>query len=115
MEKHKDDTGKIWERHNSRNPRILKFNDLVIFLIERKAEVIFLKALFMSDCSISTALCSPPGSSVPWSFPGKNTGSNRCLFHLLHWQVDSLPLVPPEKPQNHLGQVLKTTHAGFPS
>ena len=56
MEKHKDDTGKIWERHNSRNPRILKFNDLVIFLIERKAEVIFLKALFMSDCSISTAL-----------------------------------------------------------
>ena len=56
IEKHKDDTGKIWEWHNSRNPRILKFNDLVIFLIERVAEVIFVKALFMSDYSISTAL-----------------------------------------------------------
>ena len=56
MEKHKDDIGKIWEQHNSRNPRILKFNDLVIFLIERMAEVIFVKPLFMSDCSISTAL-----------------------------------------------------------
>ena len=45
--------------------------------------------------------------------PGKNTGvgchallqgifltqeSNPCLFHLLHWQVGSLPLVPPGKP-----------------
>ena len=42
----------------------------------------------------------------PWHFPGKNTGvgchfllqgifptqgSNLCLLHLLHWQVDSLP------------------------
>ena len=25
-------------------------------------------------------------------------GSNPCLLHLLHWQVDSLPLVPPGKP-----------------
>ena len=24
-------------------------------------------------------------------------GSNPCLFHFLHWQVDSLPLVPPGK------------------
>ena len=46
-------------------------------------------------------------------FPGKNTGvgchsplqgifptqrSNLYLLHLLHWQVDSLLLVPPEKP-----------------
>ena len=43
----------------------------------------------------------------PWNFPGKNTGvgchfllqgifptqgSKPCLFHLLHWQADSLPL-----------------------
>ena len=49
--------------------------------------------------------CSPPGSSLcPWDFPGKNTGVG-CHFllqeifppqglnpHLLHWQVDSLPL-----------------------
>ena len=24
-------------------------------------------------------------------------GSNQCLWHLLHWQADSLPLVPPNK------------------
>ena len=29
-------------------------------------------------------------------------GVNPCLLHLLHWQVGSLPLVPPEKPQNTL-------------
>ena len=54
--------------------------------------------------------CSPPGSSVHGNFPGKNTGVgchfqlqgifptqglNLCLLHLLHWQVDSLPLEPP--------------------
>ena len=51
------------------------------------------------DCSLS--------SSCLWDFPGKNTGvdchflfqgifpiqgSNLCLLHLLHHQVDSLPL-----------------------
>ena len=56
---------------------------------------------------------SPPASSVHGIFPGKNTGmgchfllqgifptqeSNPCLLCLLHWQVDSLPLVPPGKP-----------------
>ena len=50
--------------------------------------------------------CSPPGS-CSWDFPGKNTGvgchfllqeifltqgSDSHLLHLLHWQVDSLPL-----------------------
>ena len=54
--------------------------------------------------------CSPPGSSVR----GKKTGvgchallqgifptqrSNPCLLHFLHWQVGSLPLAPPGKPQ----------------
>ena len=49
----------------------------------------------------------------PWDSPGKNTGvgghallqgifltqgSNLRLLHL-HWQVGSLPLVPPEKPR----------------
>ena len=44
--------------------------------------------------------CSPPGSSCPWNFPGKNTGvgchfvlqgifltqgSSPHLLHLLHW------------------------------
>ena len=50
--------------------------------------------------------------SMPWDFPGKNTGvgchflfpgifptqgSNLCV---LHWQADSLPLAPPGKPQD---------------
>ena len=49
----------------------------------------------------------------PWDCPGKKTGvgghfllqgisltqgSNSCLLHILHWQVDSLPLAPPGKP-----------------
>ena len=48
-----------------------------------------------------------------WTFPSKNIGvgcsailqgifptqgSNPCLLCLLHWQVGSLPLVPPRKP-----------------
>ena len=57
--------------------------------------------------------CHPPGSSVHGGFPGKNAGvgccallqgifliqgSNLSLLLLLHWQVGSLPLVPPVKP-----------------
>ena len=52
--------------------------------------------------------CSPPGSSVQWDSPGKNTGvgchalfqgifstqrPNQHLLRLLHWQVGSLPLL----------------------
>ena len=55
---------------------------------------------------------SPP--EFKWDFPGKNTGvgchallqgifltqgSNPSLFHLLHWQVGCLPLLPPGKPK----------------
>ena len=54
---------------------------------------------------------SPPGSSYPWNFPGKNTGmgchfllqgifpsqeSNPYLLRLLYRQADSLPLAPSE-------------------
>ena len=57
--------------------------------------------------------CRLPGSSVYGASPGKKTGvsyhfllqgifptqgSNPCLLSLLHWQADSLPLVPPGKP-----------------
>ena len=57
--------------------------------------------------------CSLPGFSVHGDSPSKNTGmgchvllqgifltqgSNPCLLCLLHWQTDSLPLVPPGKP-----------------
>ena len=54
--------------------------------------------------------CSPPGSSVHGIFPGKNTGLG-CHFllpgifltlganlHLLHWQMDSLPLSHQGRP-----------------
>ena len=58
-----------------------------------------------------------PRLLCPWGSPGKNTGvgshtlfqriiptqgSNPCLLHLLHWQVGSLPLAPPEKPNSVL-------------
>ena len=36
--------------------------------------------------------CPPPGDL--WT-----QGLNSCLLCLLHWQTDSLPLVPPGKPQ----------------
>ena len=54
--------------------------------------------------------CSPPGSSVHWDSPGKNTevcchsflqaifqtqGLNSRLLRLLHWQMGSLLLAPP--------------------
>ena len=56
--------------------------------------------------------CRPPGSSVhgisqqehcsglPFPLQGifPTQGSNLCLLHLLPWQVDSLPPVPPGKP-----------------
>ena len=48
-----------------------------------------------------TVACqAPPSMGFPrqeycsWIFP--NQGSNPHLFCLLHWQVDSLPLTPPE-------------------
>ena len=65
---------------------------------------------------------SPPRLVCPWVSPGKNTGvdclallqeifptqvSNPGLFCLLHWQADSLPLVPPGK-FFHLMSVLIT-------
>ena len=58
--------------------------------------------------------CSPPGFSVHGDSPGKDRGVgchallqgilwirglNPYLLTLLHWQVGSLPLVPPEKPK----------------
>ena len=57
--------------------------------------------------------CSLPGFSVDGILPGRNTavgshfllqgifltqGSDLHLLYFLHWQTDSLPLVPPGKP-----------------
>ena len=38
-------------------------------------------------------------SGLPFPSPGifLTQGSNQCLWHLLHWQADSLPLVPLNK------------------
>ena len=75
--------------------------------------------LYMCVCANSLqsclTLCEPMPARLlcSWHFTGKNTGagchallqgifptqgSNSCLLCLLHWQVGSLPLVPPGKP-----------------
>ena len=59
--------------------------------------------------------CSPPGSSVrgilqarmlewvamPSSRGSSSPGDQTHVWYLLHWQVGSLPLVPPGKPSLH--------------
>ena len=63
--------------------------------------------------------CSPPGSSVHGIFEARilewvaisSRGSSRLrsnprLLHLLHWQVDSLPLVPPGKSESESHSVV---------
>ena len=60
-----------------------------------------------------TSWTEPTRLLCPWNSPGKNTrvgcyfllqgifltqGSNLYFLHHLHWQVDSLPPVPPVKP-----------------
>jgi len=66
----------------------------------------------MSDCFSPHGL-QPTRLHCPWDAPGKNTGvgchallqgifaaqgSNPYVLCLLHWQVGSLPLMPPGKP-----------------
>ena len=66
-----------------------------------------------------TSACQAP---LSWNFPGKNTWAscyfllqeifpaqrwNPYLLHLLHWQADSLPLVPPGKPHMCAGKKVK--------
>ena len=83
---------------------------------QRLAAVVYgsfpcLCALSLSCVQLSMALWTVPTRLLcPWDWPGKNTGVG-CRFlpqgifltqglnlGLLHWQVDSLPLVPPGKP-----------------
>ena len=69
---------------------------------------------------------SPPGSSVHGDSPGKNIGvgchtllqgifptqgSNLYLLCLLHWEVDSLALVPPGKPSLSTGWLCLTANS----
>ena len=73
--------------------------------------------LLCSDSQSCLTLSDPlgdslPGSSIHGNLPSKNIGvgchfllqgifpaqgSNPHFLHLLHWQVDSLPLPPPGK------------------
>ena len=73
----------------------------------------YMHAKSLQSCpTLHSMDCSPPESK--WDFPGKNTGvgchallqgifltqgSTPGLLHLLHWQVGSLPLLPPGKPK----------------
>ena len=74
---------------------------------------------FVLSCSVISDSLQPYGLQTnrlfcPWNFLSKNTGMgyqsllqgifpaqglNWSFLHLLHWQADSLPLVPPGKPQ----------------
>ena len=72
------------------------------------------KSLQLCSTPCNPMDCSPPGILLcPWDSLDNNTGvgchallqgifptqgSNPGLLHLLHWQVGSLPLVPPGKP-----------------
>ena len=81
-------------------------------MTERNGSMGFVCQLVVLSCSDVSDSLQPHGLQparllCPWDFPGKNTGmdchfilqgifptqgSNSRLFHLLHWQVDSLPL-----------------------
>ena len=69
------------------------------------------KSLQLCPCLCNPMVCSLPGSSVhgilhgnwsglpsppPWDLP--HQGLNPSLLRLLHWEADSLPLVPRGKP-----------------
>ena len=72
--------------------------------------------------------CSPPGSSFHGDSPDKNTevdcyailhgifptkGSNLHLLCLLHWQVGSFPLAPPEKPDTMNQSLYRGTYLQY--
>ena len=81
------------------------FNDFFPNPWQRYVCVLSCVRLFATPCA------SPPGSSldgilqarilewiaIPFSRDCLDPGLNLCLLHLLHYQVDSLPLAPPGK------------------
>ena len=93
--------------------------------LDATCNLVFLTHCIVCECACSVAqacpsLCSPmdcnlPGSSINGIFQARVLewvaisfsrgssrsiqGSNLPLLCLLHWQVDSLPLAPPGKPQ----------------
>ena len=79
--------------------------------------------MYVLICSVMSDSLQPHGlQPTRLLCPGKKTGvgchfllqgifstqgSNPCLLHLLHCQVDSLPLVPPGKPKQERGMINK--------
>ena len=92
----------------------------VCFIIETSCVLVFItwQLIIMLSYSVASNYLQPHGLQLirflcPWNSPSKNTGVdchfllqrifptqglNPCLQHLLHWQADSLPVVPPGKP-----------------
>ena len=74
--------------------------------------------LVTQSCPTLQTWAAPTSLLCPWNFPGKNTGVgchfllqgisptqglNPHLFSLLHWQADSISLLPPGKVYLHHG------------
>ena len=94
--------------------KVLKGN-MEAALLRREVLWSMLCCAMLSHSVMSDSLrhYGPAWLLCPWDYPGKNTGvgchallqgtfptqgSNPSLLPLLHWQVCSLPLAPPEKP-----------------
>ena len=87
---------------------------LIYLIVQFQCMCMYAKSLQSCSTLCDSMDSSSPGSSVhgilqarmleridmPSSRGSFQTqGSNPCFLHLLHWQVGSLPLVPPGKPQ----------------
>ena len=85
---------------------------LAQYMVHRhKCIFTFMKLSFCSVALCGPVDCSPPDSSVrgilqprilEWVAMPSSGGSSqtRGWTHILHWQMGSLPLAPPEKPIN---------------
>ena len=101
------------ERNPGTHRRSPTVNEIAAFL--NTSILSFISACMLSRSVVSDSLrpqgLQPTRLLCPWNFPGKNTGVgchfllqdifpilwlNPCLLRLLQWQVDSLPLAPPE-------------------
>ena len=87
-------------------------------------QIIFIYVLYMLShfsrvwlfATLWTAACQAPlsmgfarqeyWSGLSFSSPGESSPGIECLWHLLHWQADSLPLTPPGKPRVYGGYLL---------
>ena len=110
----------FWKEHRSQADRRLMWLPLCVCMMRTlkfhplrfQAYEPVLSPSVMWD-SFRPHVLQPARLLCPWNFPGTNTGvdchsllqgtfptqgSNPRLLCLLHWQADSLPLVPPGKP-----------------